>query len=209
MTWFSVVFLCLGVVLPCSGCSLLEATGEAVGVIGKVVWAGTKAVGSVAYTGTSMAGQAANQANKTFVRPSRHRDDGVTVSGQRTVVPLQKEGKSYYVRVKIDQKIWGRFLLDTGASALQISKSMFRKLNLGRKDSVAIPVTLAGGAVVAGRMVTLDEVKLGEISARHVKSIVLDYEKGQSADGLLGMSFLENFVFQIDTERQQLILERR
>ncbi len=193
-----------------SGCAVLEATGEAVGVVGKTVWAGGKAVGSVVYTGTSMAGQTANQTNKTLTRSSRHpENDHVAVSGERSVIPLEKEGKSYFVRVTINDKVTARFLLDTGASALQISKSLARRLKLGRHSGQAVPVTLAGGATVAGRMVSLEEVRLGGMSARNVKAIILDYEKNQSTDGLLGMSFLENFIFQIDTRRQQLILEKR
>ena len=200
-------FLC---VMCISGCTILEATGEAVGVVGKAVLAGGKVVGNVVYTGTSMAGQTANQTNKTLTRPSRHpENDRVTVSGARSVIPLEKEGKSYFVRAKVNDKVSARFLLDTGASALQISKSLAKRLKVGRHGGQAIPVTLAGGATVTGRMVELDEVRLGGVSAHHVKAIILDYEKNQSTDGLLGMSFLENFVFQIDTERQQLILERR
>ena len=70
-------------------------------------------------------------------------------------------------------------------------------------------VTLAGGGMVAGRMVSLDTLELGDITARDVKAIILDYENDQSSDGLLGMSFLENFKFSIDTKKDELILEKR
>ena len=204
-----VCVFCCGALLVSGGCAVLEATGEAVGVVGKAGWAATKAVGSVVYTGTSMAGQTANQTNKTLTRSSGRRDDGISVSGDKTVVPLEQEGKSYYVRLKINNNVSGRFLLDTGASAVQISKSMAKRLKVLKNKSQAVPVTLAGGAVVAGRMVTLDKVKLGGMTAHNVKAIILDYEKNQSSDGLLGMSFLENFVFQIDTKRNELTLKRR
>ncbi len=203
---------CIGslLLLCVSGCTILEATGEAVGVVGKAAWAGTKAVGGIVYTGTSMAGQTANQTNKTLTRPATRRErDRVTVSGDRSVIPLEKEGKSYFVRARINDQVTARFLLDTGASALQISKSLAKRLKVGRHSGQAIPVTLAGGAMVTGRMIELEQVSLGDMTARGVKAIILDYEKNQSTDGLLGMSFLENFVFQIDTQRQQLILERR
>lgn len=195
--------------LVCYGCSLMEATGEAVGVVGKVGWVAVKAVGDAAYTGTSMAGQTANQTNKTLSRTSSRRDTGISVSGQDTEVALEREGKSYYVRAKVNGIVYGKFLLDTGASAVQISNTMARRLRLDKKKSQAIPVTLAGGQVVAGRMVTLDEVKLGALSANNVKAIILDYEQKQESDGLLGMSFLENFVFQIDTQKSVLKLNKR
>lgn len=202
-----VLFICL---LLGVGCSFLGATGEAVGVVGKAGWEVAKVVGTVAYTGTSMAGQTARQANQAMSRPAPKRSSRASsVSGERSVVPLYLEGKSYYVEARVEGKVTGRFLLDTGASALQISKSMARKLKISPKNSQAIPVTLAGGGVVVGRLVTLKEVKIGSMVARDVKAIVLDYEKDQSAEGLLGMSFLENFVFQIDTRRHKLILEKR
>ena len=197
--------LCLG----CCGCAVFEATGEAVGVVGKVGWTAVKAMGNAAYTGTSMAGQTAGQTSRSMTRPSSRRDEGIVVSGQSCVVPLEQEGKSYYVRLKINGKVSGRFLLDTGASVVQISKSMAKRLGVTRKKSQAVPVTLAGGAVVAGRMVTLDSIQIGVVTARQVRAIILDYEQKQSSDGLLGMSFLENFVFQIDTEKSELSLKKR
>ncbi|MBF0388112.1 MAG: retroviral-like aspartic protease family protein [Candidatus Omnitrophica bacterium] len=202
----SAIFL---VLMFCSGCAVLEATGEAVGVVGKVGWAATKAVGSAVYTGTSMAGQTANQTNKTLARSSGRRDEGVSVSGNYAVVPLEQEGKSYYVRLKINNNVSGRFLLDTGASAVQISKAMAKRLKVMKSKSQAVPVTLAGGAVVAGRMITLEQIKLGGMTAHNVKAIILDYEQKQTSDGLLGMSFLENFVFQIDTKKSELVLKKR
>ncbi|NLE65302.1 MAG: clan AA aspartic protease [Elusimicrobia bacterium] len=193
-----------------SGCTLLEATGEAVGVVGKAAWEGTKAVGSVAYTGTQMAGQTANQTNKTFSRSSpTRRQKPVEVTGARAVIPLEQEGAAYFVRLKINDRVEGRFLLDTGASAMQISRRLARRLHLEKAQSRAIPVTLAGGHTVAGRLVMLEEVAIGTISARKVAAIVLDHEKGQKSDGLLGMSFLENFRFSIDTKRNELVLERK
>ena len=202
--------LCFILFMTLEGCAVLEATGEAVGVVGKVGWEAVKVVGTVAYTGTSMAGQTANGANKTLSEPlSVHRDAGVKIIGTRTVVPLELEGKSYFVRVKFNDKVSGRFLLDTGASAVQISKSMAKRLNVSKRKSQAIPVTLAGGAVVAGRLVTIDKIQIGGMTVKNVKVIILDYEQHQATDGLLGMSFLENFIFQIDTRKNQLILEKR
>jgi clan AA aspartic protease (TIGR02281 family) len=190
-------------------CSFLEATGTAVGVVGKVGWEAGKAVTSVVWTGSQMAGQTANQTNKTLTRSSVPRDKAPTVVGERAVVFLQKEGKSYFVRARVNGTVWGRFLLDTGASAVQISKKMAKRLHINYKKSQAVPVTLAGGGMVAGRLVVLDEINLGEVAVRNVKAIILDYENDQTADGLLGMSFLENFVFQIDARNNELILNKR
>jgi clan AA aspartic protease (TIGR02281 family) len=194
-----------------SGCTFLEASGEAVGVVGKVAWAGTKAVGGAVYTGTSMAGQTANQTNKTLTREEVRRDPAsrARLKGGKTAVPLVQEGKSYYVRVKLNDKAWGKFLVDTGASALQISGAMARKLKVRPERGRTIPVSLAGGAMVAGKIVILKKVQLGDATVENVKAIVLEGDTLGLRDGLLGMSFLENFVFQIDAKRGELILDRR
>ncbi|NTV28607.1 MAG: clan AA aspartic protease [Candidatus Omnitrophica bacterium] len=199
------------VLLICSGCTFLEATGEAVGVVGKAGWTAGKAIGGAVYTGTSMAGQTANQANRTISRPADKPDKKAhaTLSSGRTVIPLIKEGKSYFVRVKLNDKLWGKFMLDTGASALQISGAMAKKLRVRVERGEAIPVILAGGAQVAGRVVVLDKVQLGDAAVDNVRAVVLDGDRMGLRDGLLGMSFLENFVFKIDTKREELILEQR
>lgn len=202
------VFLIL---LVCGGCTFLEATGEAVGVVGKAGWRAGKAIGGVVYTGTSMAGQTAGQANRNVSGPAQPpaRAPRAVLSGSRTTVPLIKEGKSFYVRVKLNDKVWGKFLLDTGASAMQISSAMARKLKLKADRDSLIPVTLAGGAQVAGRLVNLKKVQLGGAEVDDVRAVVLEGDQLGLRDGLLGMSFLENFVFQIDTKREELILEKR
>lgn len=194
-----------------SGCTFLEATGEAVGVVGKVGWTATKAVGGVVYTGSSMAGQTANQANKTLSRESSDGEKPVRamLSGGRVVIQMQKEGTSYFVRVKLHDNIWARFLVDTGASVVQISKAMAKKLKVKIVRGMTVPVQLAGGVMVPGRPVILKKVELGGAVVENVHAIVLESDNLGLRDGLLGMSFLENFVFSIDARKNELILEKR
>jgi clan AA aspartic protease (TIGR02281 family) len=210
MAWPSFLALVLVCLPALSGCTVLEATGEAVGVVGKAAWEGTKAVGSVVYTGTSMGGQTINQTNKTLIRSSSGIGAStISMEKDRIVVPLEREGKSFYVRLKLNNKMSARFLLDTGASALQISRAMFKKLKLREEKAKTVPVMLAGGGYVRGRVVDIAEVAIGEARVKNVKAIVLDYDNQGVGDGLLGMSFLENFIFSMDTKKGELILERR
>ena len=196
--------------LSCSGCSFFEATGEAVGVVGKAGWAATKTVGSAVYTGTSMAGQTANQTNRTLMRDTgKPRTSTVSMPGRRTVVPLERDGKSYFVRLKLNNAVSGRFMLDTGASAMQVSGAMARKLKLQARRAQTVPVKLASGGYVRGHLVDIHEVAIGPAKVLHVTAIVLDRDNMGMSDGLLGMSFLENFIFSIDTKKGELILEKR
>ena len=196
-------------VLGVCGCAVMEATGEAAGVVGKAAWEGTKAVGSLVYTGTSMGGQTANQANKTLIRSSGISASTISMNKDRVVVPLEREGKSFFVRLKLNSNMSGRFLLDTGASALQISRAMLKKLKLKEERAKTVPVMLAGGGYVRGHLVEINEVAIGEAKVHRVKAIVLDQDNLGVSDGLLGMSFLENFIFSIDTKKGELILEKR
>ena len=197
-------------ILNVAGCSFLEASGEAVGVVGKAGWSAGKAVGGAVYTGSSMAGQTANQTNKTLVR-----DDGkakastVSMEGRRIKVPLERDGKSFFVRLKLNKTTSARFMLDTGASAVQVSKAMAKKLKLRAQGGQTIPVMLASGGYVRGHVVDINEVAIGPAKVHNVKAIVLDQDNIGLNDGLLGMSFLENFIFSIDTQKGQLILEKR
>ena len=203
--FFSIVFI-----LCFAGCSFLEATGEAVGVVGRAGWTATKTVGGAVYTGTSMAGQTANQTNKTMMRdPGKPKASTVSMDGSRIVVPLERDGKSFYVRLKLNNTASARFMLDTGASAMQVSRAMAKKLKLGRLRAQTVPVMLASGGYVRGHLVDIKEVAIGPAKVNNVKAIVLDKDNMGLNDGLLGMSFLENFIFSIDTQKGQLILEKR
>ncbi len=199
-----------GLVASCYGCTFLEAGGEAVGVVGKAGWTAAKAVGGAVYTGTSMAGQTAHQTNKNLMREApRHKASSVTMADGRLAVPLEREGTSYYVRVMLNGKVPARLLLDTGASAMQVSRAMSRKLRLKSSGARMVPVMLAGGGYVRGRVVEIAEVAVGAAKVHHVRAIVLDHDDLKLADGLLGMSFLENFVFSMDTQKGELVLEKR
>ncbi|MEI8012451.1 MAG: retropepsin-like aspartic protease [Candidatus Omnitrophota bacterium] len=194
----------------CCGCAVLEATGEAVGVVGKAGWTATKAVGHVVYAGASMAGQTASQGNRTMARPSGERKPSIiSMNRGRIIVPLEREGKSFYVRLKLNGNVPARFLLDTGASAVQVSRAMFTKLRLKTEVAKTVPVMLAGGSYVRGRVVHIREVALGEARVSNVTAVVLERDNLGVGDGLLGMSFLENFIFSIDTQKGVLVLEKR
>ena len=203
-------FLIIIFILGFAGCSFLEATGEAVGVVGKAGWTATKTVGSAVYTGTSMAGQTANQTNKTMLRdPGKTKVSTVSMEGKRIVVPLERDGKSFFVRLKLNNTVSARFMLDTGASAMQVSRAMARKLKLKAQRGQTVPVMLASGGYVRGHVVEINDVAIGPARVHNVKAIVLDQDNMGLNDGLLGMSFLENFIFSIDTKKGQLILEKR
>ncbi|MBT3374241.1 MAG: clan AA aspartic protease [Lentisphaerae bacterium] len=189
--WAAALGALMLVCLPSPG-GLLRLAGEAVVLTGKVATTAVKTTGAVVMTTGKIT--------------------GATVSyfaGERTV-ELEREGNSFYVNVKINRKRKVRLLLDTGATDVQISPALAHKLKLDLRTAERVRCTLADGSVTTARVVTLKEVRLSRsVKAQNVQALVLEADRNSGKGGLLGMSFLNHFIFQIDTEAGKLRLRHR
>ncbi len=172
----------------------MKTTGKAVGTVGKVGYHTVRVAGK----GAVAVGKATGKATKTVV----HMASGTQV------VPLERRG-GLIAEVQLNRKITAKFLVDTGASQMQISQSLARRLHIDLRKAEAVPVRVAGGRVVSARSVVLKEVRIGRARVKNVQAIVIDREGAMDYDGLLGMSFLNHFNFQVDTENARLILKKR
>jgi aspartyl protease family protein len=96
-----------------------------------------------------------------------------------------------------------RFLVDTGASVMTLSRKQAKRIGLRYKNGAPGRASTANG-IVNGWLVSLDTVRIGTVTERNVRAMVIDGDLGV---GLLGMSFLDRF----DMERQgsKLVLRRR
>jgi predicted aspartyl protease len=80
-------------------------------------------------------------------------------------------------------------------------------LGLSDKLGDEIETGLAGGMKARGRSVTIPFLTVAGKTARNIDGIILPSPE-PGTDGLLGMSFLKNFLIDIDTERNpQVILK--
>ena len=118
-------------------------------------------------------------------------------------VPLEGDGKIWTVRATLNGRADGLFLLDTGASYCVISRSLARRLGLGASGEQTTLVT-ANGKVHAP-LVTIRYFDLGTNRARDVKAVVHD-SVGPPLDGIVGLSYLNNFTFAIDGKQRVLRL---
>ena len=184
------------------GCTAVRTTGKVVKGVGKAGWKTAKVTGKAAI----ITGKVAVKTGKVTSHGVR---TVVYMAKGKQIIPLHKEGNSFYTDVKLNKKVKAKLLVDTGASSMQISRSMANKLRINLSKGDPILVTLAGGSVVRGRSVLIKEVRLGKVRVKNVRAIILDYDQMESSDGLLGMSFLNHFIFQMDTKRSQLILQQR
>ncbi len=117
------------------------------------------------------------------------------------------ENGSLYVNVTVGDKTV-RMVLDSGASVISLPSSVAAELNVVvPSDAPRIRLILADGREIPGRAVTLAKVRVGQFEAESVDAAVLD-AVAVNAEPLLGMSFLANFKFEIDTADKSLKLLR-
>ncbi|MFC1621307.1 TIGR02281 family clan AA aspartic protease [Candidatus Omnitrophota bacterium] len=175
-----------------SGCSTLKVAGKTLGVASRATFATAKTVGKVAFNTAKLTGKGI----KTVVN--------MTVG--KEVVKLEKKCNTLYVDTVLNRKLKTKLILDTGCSNTQISSDIAKKLGIKTRNASKVSCQLADGRTVTGRAVNIKEVKLGRAKVKNVRAIVLEKEEGA---GLLGMSFLDNFVFKVDTEKKELVLQKR
>ena len=172
-----------------TSCRLLWLAGDLVELTGKVVVTTVKTTAVVVQTTAELTGAT------------------VSYFTGRRKVKLEREGNSFYVRVRINRRHKARLLLDTGATSVQVSPALARRLGVDIDRAERVRCTLADGSVTTARVVTLRELRLTrKIKVADVRALVLDDDHTDDSDGLLGMSFLDHFIFQLDPTNDTLVL---
>jgi clan AA aspartic protease (TIGR02281 family) len=118
-------------------------------------------------------------------------------------VPLQRDGHAMLVEALVSDTVRARLLLDTGAEFTVLSTAAARRLAVNLGDAAIIPLRSASGVFFAP-MIKVPSITVGDAAAYDVEVIVHDATPG--LDGLLGMSFLDNFLVTISTSNARLIL---
>ena len=123
-------------------------------------------------------------------------------------VPLDvTENGSLYVNVSVGDKSV-RMVLDSGATMVSLPASTAKQLGITVPvNAPQLRLVLADGREIPGRAVTIAKVRVGQFEAENVDAAVLD-AVAINAEPLLGMSFLGNFKFEIDTADKSLKLLR-
>ena len=126
----------------------------------------------------------------------------VSTKGEKRVKLIRK-GNAYYVNVLLNDKIEANLHVDTGAWGILLSPEIAEKLTLGK-------IYKGYSTVADGRKVPATYFKLKSVSlnGNAVKNVEASYYN-TPGDGLLGMSYLKHFNFQIDTETDELVLKTK
>ena len=125
-------------------------------------------------------------------------------------VPVRRYGGSLIVPVEVNNQKSVHLILDTGATMTVLSTNVAIELGLtSDSDSRVATVNTAGGPV----QVNITKVELMGIHGAKAENVTVaihdlpDLQPG--IDGLLGMSFLNNFLVTLDTNQGQLHLRPR
>lgn len=151
----------------------------------------------------------AQEQNRPFFGGVKKELDMMEKDFTKHTIDFNEYGLGIMVDAVLNNAVRANLIVDTGASVVMLSKEIADKLGLyfTHNDSAAMLVTLADGNKVKANPAILDSVKVGDVEVKNVRAAVLQNSKATQEDGLLGMSFLENFLMRIDAKSNKLILE--
>lgn len=123
-------------------------------------------------------------------------------------IPHEDRNGHALVRVRINDRLDALLLLDTGASLVSLSAKTARQLELAGNPEERVKVRVADGRTLEAPIVRLASVQAGDARAEDVDAVILPDEPAPGVDGLLGASFLREFVVRYDASAGRLELMR-
>jgi clan AA aspartic protease (TIGR02281 family) len=180
----------------------VKLTGAAIGTAGKVVYTTAKVTGKAVGTTAKVVG-------KTAVVTGKGVRTVVNMATGKHAVKLTRRGNSFVTDVLLNRKVKTELIVDTGATDTVISASLAKKLGISLNKGQNVLCQVANGSTVSGKQINIKEVRVGGAKVYNVQAVVLDSGEIGNSPGLLGMYFLNNFVFKVDTEKELLVLQRR
>jgi clan AA aspartic protease (TIGR02281 family) len=102
----------------------------------------------------------------------------------------------------------GDLIVDTGATYTSISKEMAETLGLDMVNCPKVTITTANGRIEVPK-VTIETLNVNGLEAHNVEATVIPVHPGSSFSGLLGLSFLKQFIVTIDVQAGSLTFTAR
>jgi len=141
-----------------------------------------------------------------FTLPEAGAED-TTGSFDKVTVPLVSKGLSFAAKVVINEKATAELVIDTGSSFTIISEKMAKRIGLEDLEGAPrYPLSTTSGEVWL-RLVVLESVNVGGEISRNVESAVSPY-LGEDMDGMIGLSFLNDFIYKFNGRKKELTLKR-
>ncbi len=122
-------------------------------------------------------------------------------------IPLGVSGQHYIAAIRAGDKVDANLLIDTGASLTTLPSRVLNELKRKRQAHRVGHVDLkTANGLRFSPLYRLKNFQIGEFTLQNLEVAELDMAVGGSADGLLGMNVLSQFMFQIDQDKQVLTL---
>jgi clan AA aspartic protease (TIGR02281 family) len=154
----------------------------------------------------SASGVYAEKENMYFFTGVKKELDEIEEDFTKYTVEFDRLGLNIVVEVLLNGIVKTNLMVDTGASIVVISKDIAEKLGIDtERKTASILLTLADGRKVPANPIILNSIKVGEVEVKNVEAAVL--KETQEEQGLLGMSFLDNFIVKIDAKNNRLVFE--
>jgi clan AA aspartic protease (TIGR02281 family) len=117
-------------------------------------------------------------------------------------IPFTKRGTLMLVQATLNDHVHAPFLVDTGASGISIPDRVARELGVRiDADTPRLPVQTAAG-LVAEPLIEIESIQVGSARVERIAALV-----NSSMDvGLLGGSFFNNFVYEVDAAAEVITL---
>jgi clan AA aspartic protease (TIGR02281 family) len=121
-------------------------------------------------------------------------------------IKLRKEFNTYWVAAVVNDEPAIEMVVDSGASTVLLPYETAVKLGVkpGKNDP-EIRMVVADGRTITGYRMKIDTLRVGQFIAKDVECAVLGAD-AVNAEPLLGMSFLADFKFEIDSGNSELLL---
>jgi clan AA aspartic protease (TIGR02281 family) len=129
---------------------------------------------------------------------------------QAVSIPLTPQRQHYVVAGEIEGSHGVKLMIDTGASLSVLSEKFFQSLkSITAAELIRYSNINTAGGLVRAPIYRFDSFQIGEYIIRDALFVVMDLNESDGNQGLLGMSYLQNFNFQIDQKNSLLLLSPR
>ena len=152
--------------------------------------------------GSDAPGPAAPGFGALFAPQPTHAPAVSRVRGGEIRIPFAKHGTLMMVEVRLNDRVDAPFIIDTGASGISIPRSVASELGIRiGPDTPRLQVQTASG-VVEEPLVALASVQVGGARVENLDAMV----SSSMQIGLLGGTFFNNFVYQVDAAQGVITL---
>jgi aspartyl protease family protein len=125
-------------------------------------------------------------------------------SVQTESIELHRENGVFHVMAMLNGKVPVRMVFDTGAGLTTISSKLASQIGLKPSPSDSpVELTVANGAKVQGKKMTIPTVRVGKTVVKNVECAVMPQATGD-VDPLLGQSFFKNLTIEFNQDTGRL-----